>query len=510
MNRRILKSLIAMVMAIVMSMTLMTGISMESKAAEILTYNFHDFGFESREYKGESGYINATQYPETFTNFSDVKVAGTVTFSSSCTKQSFIRLGGQRTADCIGLCYADGNLYLGNYTLENFGIYDMIVEATITPEQVGKALADVPLAVEISFVSSANGTTVLLTVEGKQVASFEKALSMGSVFQIQATNANESITVNACDLEKQEGYKASITEDTAGKRSCWKCRYDSCGKMYSDELGTKEITEADLEIALPTVVAVENLTYNGKEQIPGVTIIDTKGDEILPKHYTVSKVKDVGRHEISITFNENDDEYESAVIPGVCTVNPPATAISSISTGVSKPVVKWTKKTDGVTGYELQYSTSSTFKNPKTVKVAKNSTVSKAVSMTAGKRCYVRIRTYKVVGSNPYYSAWSAAKSTYVPSATAVKSVTPGSKKLTVKWTKKTACVTGYQIQYSTSSKFKSPKTATVSKNKTTSKTITKLTGKKKYYVRIRTYYKKSGKTYYSAWSAKKYATTKK
>lgn len=66
-------------------------------------------------------------------------------------------------------------------------------------------------------------------------------------------------------------------------------------------------------------------------------------------------------------------------------------------------------------------------------------------------------------------------------------------------------------IQYSTSSTFKSgDKTVTVTSYKTTSKTISKLAGGKKYYVRIRTY-KTVGKTkFYSAWSAKKTAVTKK
>ena len=52
--------------------------------------------------------------------------------------------------------------------------------------------------------------------------------------------------------------------------------------------------------------------------------------------------------------------------------------------------------------------------------------------------------------------------------------------------------------------KLSSSETVTVSKNKTLSKTISKLKSKKKYYVRIRTY-KTVGKTkYYSAWSKAK------
>ncbi|MBR5451989.1 MAG: hypothetical protein IKV36_03225, partial [Clostridia bacterium] len=69
----------------------------------------------------------------------------------------------------------------------------------------------------------------------------------------------------------------------------------------------------------------------------------------------------------------------------------------------------------------------------------------------------------------------------------------------------------GYEVQYSTSSKFttKTTKTKTITKNTTTKTTITKLTAKKTYYVRVRTYKTVNGKKYYSAWSAAKKAKTK-
>ncbi|MBO5303229.1 MAG: FIVAR domain-containing protein [Lachnospiraceae bacterium] len=60
-------------------------------------------------------------------------------------------------------------------------------------------------------------------------------------------------------------------------------------------------------------------------------------------------------------------------------------------------------------------------------------------------------------------------------------------KKMTVKWTKdKTA--SGYEIQYSTSKKFKSAKTTDVNKASKASATIKKLKKGKKYYVRVRAY----------------------
>ena len=78
-------------------------------------------------------------------------------------------------------------------------------------------------------------------------------------------------------------------------------------------------------------------------------------------------------------------------------------------------------------------------------------------------------------------------------------------KKATVSW-KKNAQATGYQIQYSTSKKFKKAKTVWVTKNKSKkpSKTISKLKAGKKYYVRIRAYANKAkADRVYSAWVKK-------
>ena len=97
------------------------------------------------------------------------------------------------------------------------------------------------------------------------------------------------------------------------------------------------------------------------------------------------------------------------------------------------------------------------------------------------------------------------------PNGTTLSALTAKSKGFTVKWKKQAAQTTGYEIQLATDSKFtKNKKTVTVSKNGTTSKAITKLKAKKKYYVRIRTYKTVSGKKYYSSWSKARTVTTKK
>ena len=114
------------------------------------------------------------------------------------------------------------------------------------------------------------------------------------------------------------------------------------------------------------------------------------------------------------------------------------------------------------------------------------------------------------------YSGTVKKTFTILPKNTAIPKLTASKNTVTVKWKKQTKQTAGYEIQYSTSSKFtkKTTKTVKVTKNSTTSKKITKLKAKKKYYVRIRTYQtvkvgKKSTKIY-SGWSKAKTITTKK
>ncbi|MCM1286486.1 MAG: CAP domain-containing protein [Acetobacter sp.] len=146
-----------------------------------------------------------------------------------------------------------------------------------------------------------------------------------------------------------------------------------------------------------------------------------------------------------------------------------------------------------------------------TVKDSKGNKISSSnytVSYAKGRKAVGKYNvTVKFKGN---YTGTITKSFTIKPKSTSISKLTAGKKKMTVKWKKQASQTTGYEIQYSTSSKFtaKTTKTVTVSKNKTTSKSISKLKAKKKYYVRIRTYktVKVNGKNtkIYSSWSKAK------
>ena len=174
-----------------------------------------------------------------------------------------------------------------------------------------------------------------------------------------------------------------------------------------------------------------------------------------------------------------------------------------------KEVIAYPKKATCATEYVYDGKT----KKPEvTVTDASGKKVSKseyALSYT-GNCKNVGTYTVKITFKNNYAGT---LKKTFavVPKGTNLKSVKSGKKQMAVQWSKQNIQTTGYQLQYAADKSFKKNlKAVTIKNNKVTSRKISKLVGKKKYYVKIRTYKKVAGKTYYSKWSTVKSVTTKK
>lgn len=209
--------------------------------------------------------------------------------------------------------------------------------------------------------------------------------------------------------------KVKATCATNGVKEYYKC---SCGKYFEDAACKKEITDLNawkegegcIAAAKSISLSATSYTYNGKVKKPTVTVKDSRGTKIAASNYNVtygSGRKNVGKYTVKITFKGN---YAGKVTKSF-KINPKSTTISSITPKSKGFTVKWKKEKTQTTGYQIQYSTSSTFKSAKTVTVSRNVTTNKKISkLKAKKKYYVRIRTYKKVGSAKYYSSWSRAK----------------------------------------------------------------------------------------------------
>lgn len=172
------------------------------------------------------------------------------------------------------------------------------------------------------------------------------------------------------------------------------------------------ITIQTVEIAKVSQIKLskKKYTYNGKKQTPSVTVKDSKGKELkVNADYKVklpSGRKNVGTYEVKITFKGS--KYSGSKTLSY-TINPKSTKLSKVSAKKKGFEAKWEKQSTQTKGYQIQYSTDSKFKSGnKTVTVNKNSTTKKTISkLKAKKKYYVRIRTYKTVGKQKYYSDWS-------------------------------------------------------------------------------------------------------
>lgn len=106
------------------------------------------------------------------------------------------------------------------------------------------------------------------------------------------------------------------------------------------------------------------------------------------------------------------------------------------------------------------------------------------VTFGSGYKNYSKKLTYKIV-----------------PKGTSISKLSAGKKKFKATWKKQATQTSGYQLQYSLKKNMSSSKIATVTKNKTISKSVSGLKSKKTYFVRVRTYKTVNGTKYYSSWS---------
>ena len=235
-------------------------------------------------------------------------------------------------------------------------------------------------------------------------------------------------------------------------------------------------------------LSTSTYAYDGKAKKPGVTVKLNGKTLKNGTDYTVyySNNTKVGTATVKITGKGN---YTGSV-----------SKTYNIKNNFKKATVSGIS-TKAFTGKNITQSFTVKY-NGKTLKKGTDYTVSYLSNKNIG------TATVKVTGKGSY--AGTITKTFKInPAKQEIQKLTAKSKAFFVDWAQK-GSATGYEIQYATNSKFTSAKKVTITNNKTDKTTISKLSGKKKYYVRVRSYTTVKGTKYYGAWSASKSVTTKK
>ena len=286
-----------------------------------------------------------------------------------------------------------------------------------------------------------------------------------------------------------DGWKAYDT--------CTRCDYSTYSEIYSTG-HTPGVAIKEKEVASTCTVAgnYDSVVYCS---VCGVEISRESIPIALAAHsYKNKKVV----NPTAVKAGYNDQKCSGCgVTRTVCTA--PTGVVKTVkckARTANAETIYWSS-IKGAQGYQIQISTKDGKKWDKTYN-AKTKTSYTFKKLSSGGTYKFRVRIYaKGVDGKYYFGAWTKAiTSPTLPSGTSLTKVTGGSKSFTAQW-KQNKTVNGYQIQYSTNSKFTGAKTVTVKSNKTLKTTVKKLSAKKVYYVRIRTYKTISKVNYFSAWS---------
>lgn len=243
------------------------------------------------------------------------------------------------------------------------------------------------------YTTISKGTTVTYTD-----THVDKGLSYA--YKIVTKKGNVKAAESAAVSVKVTGhtYTKTITPATSAKdgkivNACKNC--------------TKKVSEA-IPAAKKIGIAFTSADYTGKDIKPAITICDVKGNAINKAYYTItySGCKAVGTATAKITFKGN----YTGTVTKTYKILPEKTKITKLAPA-SKSFTATVAAGKGAEGYEIQYSTTSTFKsvNKQMLKATVKSVPYKKLKSKT--MYYVRVRSYKNVTENGktvvYYSDWS-------------------------------------------------------------------------------------------------------
>lgn len=323
-------------------------------------------------------------------------------------------------------------------------------------------------------------------------------------------NSSQTCTISA-SFERTPSPKEEITWKSSNERVAvvdngvvrgideGSCKITaSCGKSFKAECNVIVVkTDEAGSINEASVTGLSAKTYTGKAiaPVPTVTIGSTTLTPNIDYTVSYSNNTDVGTATVTITGVGNYNGTKTATFK----INKANQSITAKTSALTITVGK--TATVSITGAKGKKSYKS------------SNTAVAAVNASTGKVTAKKVGTFKITATSAGTANYNAASKVLtmkvLPKGTSITKISKGSRKFTVKWKKQTNQTTGYQIQYSSKKDFKTNKIVTVSGSRKTSKTVSSLAKKHKYYVRVRTYKTVGGTNYYSTWSGVKTVTTK-
>ncbi|MCD7814091.1 MAG: carbohydrate-binding domain-containing protein [Lachnospiraceae bacterium] len=273
-----------------------------------------------------------------------------------------------------------------------------------------------------SSASLVSGNTYTLALNGETIAETETETE----FETETEMATEAETETVTEAETETATEAATeaaTETEAVTESGTTTETDS--SVYETEASSSEETETAVTVAAPKITSAKNkasgilLTWEGDSNATGY-IIFRNGEKIATvKGATTLKYLDTGAtsngqkyvYKVRAYIRFNEKLYKSAKSVKKKIYRMTTTTISSVSKGKSGTLTVAWAANSCADGYVIKYSTSKTFTDAATVRVSASNLQATLSELTSGTKYYIRVRSYKTVNGNTYYSGWSAKSS---------------------------------------------------------------------------------------------------
>lgn len=383
--------------------------SIDVKAPEesgnVIDKPFAHITYNGKELVENEDYILSSTYNKD-TGAWNVKVSGIGNFTGSTQKTTRIPL------DMVATMNIDKNSF----------VYDGTAKTPAITVKKGNTALKEGVDYTVTYRNNINAGTADLAVNGigkyfggwAQCYNIEKrpigdcniSLPTSVAYKGVPVHSIDKVTLNGVSLTKGVDYTATYTNnDSIGTMTVifeGKGNYSGTFKAFVN-LTAPSISTANVTLSSSTY------EYSGQAQKPNVTVVQDGKSLVNGVDYNVSykNNKNIGTATVTVT---GIGTY-AGTVSKTFTINPAKQNIQKLETRYKGFFADWAQK-GSATGYEVQYSTNSNFTSSSIRRLSKNKPDYCTVSgITAGKKYYVRVRSYTVVGGKTYYGAWSSANS---------------------------------------------------------------------------------------------------
>lgn len=306
---------------------------------------------------------------------------------------------------------------------------------------------------------------------------------------------NVSVTVNGALLQNRKDYILEYSNHVNPGTA--KVTIKGIGKYAGTVEKTFTIQKGNLTNMTATL-AVTQYVYDGTAKTPEVMLSNAGNALVAGKDFTVTYRNNTNPGQATVVINGIGNYQGSKTLNFMIVPGKPDNL--KLSKGTGKTLSFCWKKQTGASGYEV-----SLYKGKSKIKVTTTTKTTCQFSKLKTNTQYTfRVRAYKTINRSKKYGTFS--NPLVVKTASSAPSglkVTAGKRSASLKW-KKTSGVTGYEIYMSTKPKSGYKKVSTIRSASKVKYTKKKLTSKKTYYFKVRSYTTKNGQKAYSSYTGVK------